>query len=115
VRTCFSGPYHTARNAFTDMENGNVTVHVEVDDASVPAKAAHVIDWSVPVSDVTRKIGCVPSGIFVAATFTVTGLVVLICTSGLRYVPEGGFGTLTPLICVMVSDDCEMVELLGTL
>ena len=36
--------YQVARNAAIEMENGKVAEQVEVDDASVPASGAQVID-----------------------------------------------------------------------
>ena len=66
------------------MEKGKVAEQVAVEEASEPVSAPQVMAWSPAVSEVTRRVGVVPVGTLVAATLTVTAVLALIWTSGLR-------------------------------
>ena len=107
--------YQVARRVAIEMSNGKVALQVVVEDAVVPASAAQLTNWSPAVSEVTRRLTTVPTGMFVAATLTVTAVFALIWTSGLASWPSVGFGTATPFTFVMTRLGCANVEFKGGL
>lgn len=76
---------------------GNVApVQLAVELASVPASGAQVTDESFPCSDVRCNVTTVPTGMFCAAMFTVTGLAVLTVKSGTSGLAVTSVGAAIP-------------------